>query len=95
MADHGEVEYATASGNDYPEHEGTYERFVQFSFLLTTLVITIVVGLAIGSVTHRWGTGIAVIMISPIAAGLGMITQSRLPSVVVLLLALAALALRT
>ena len=25
MADHGEVEYATADGNDYAEHEGTYE----------------------------------------------------------------------
>ncbi len=28
MADHGEVEYATADGNDYLEHEGTYERFL-------------------------------------------------------------------
>jgi hypothetical protein len=29
MADHGEVEYATATGNDYAEHEGTYRLFVQ------------------------------------------------------------------
>ena len=28
MADHGEVEYATADGNDYAEHEGTYEMFI-------------------------------------------------------------------
>src|SRR5882672_5639305 len=28
MADHGEVEYATAQGNDYAEHEGTYENFL-------------------------------------------------------------------
>ena len=27
MADHGEVEYATATGNDYAEHEATYECF--------------------------------------------------------------------
>jgi hypothetical protein len=28
MADHGEVEYATATGNDYPEHERMYRTFV-------------------------------------------------------------------
>ena len=28
MADHGEVEYATATGNDYAEHERTYRTFV-------------------------------------------------------------------
>ena len=28
MADHGNVEYATADGNDYPAHEQTYESFV-------------------------------------------------------------------
>jgi Bacterial aa3 type cytochrome c oxidase subunit IV len=29
MADHGGVEYATATGNDYAEHEGTYRMFLQ------------------------------------------------------------------
>jgi hypothetical protein len=28
MAEHREVEYATATGNDYTEHEGTYRLFV-------------------------------------------------------------------
>ncbi|MCC7347264.1 MAG: aa3-type cytochrome c oxidase subunit IV [Variibacter sp.] len=28
MAQHGEVEYATAQGNDYAEHEKTYRFFV-------------------------------------------------------------------
>jgi hypothetical protein len=28
MADHGELEYATATGNDYPAHELTYRSFV-------------------------------------------------------------------
>ena len=28
MADHGKVEYATAEGNDYALHEGTYRLFV-------------------------------------------------------------------
>jgi hypothetical protein len=28
MADHGQVEYAVADGNDYAEHERTYSMFV-------------------------------------------------------------------
>jgi hypothetical protein len=28
MADHGKVEYATADGNDYKEHEQTYRFFI-------------------------------------------------------------------
>ena len=28
MADHGELEYATATGNDVPAHEQTYRNFV-------------------------------------------------------------------
>ncbi len=27
MADHSEVAYTTADGNDYPAHEATYEGF--------------------------------------------------------------------
>jgi hypothetical protein len=28
MADHGDVEYATATGNDYAAHVRTYESFI-------------------------------------------------------------------
>ena len=28
MAEHSEVEYATATGNDYAAHESTYKMFV-------------------------------------------------------------------
>ena len=28
MAEHAEVEYAAATGNDYPAHEHTYRNFV-------------------------------------------------------------------
>ena len=28
MADHGQVEYATAQGNDLPAHVAMYDRFV-------------------------------------------------------------------
>ncbi len=29
MASHGKTEYGTAEGNDYPEHQWTYNLFVQ------------------------------------------------------------------
>lgn len=41
MADHGEVEYATATGNDYAEHEGTYRLFVK----LVKWNVIVIVGL--------------------------------------------------
>jgi aa3 type cytochrome c oxidase subunit IV len=40
MADHGEVEYATADGNDYAEHEATYEMFISMTkYMVGFLVI--------------------------------------------------------
>ena len=44
MADHGTVEYATATGNDLPAHERTYEGFVHLAFVGTLTVINIVLG---------------------------------------------------
>lgn len=31
MADHGEVQYSTADGNDYAEHERTYLLFLEMT----------------------------------------------------------------
>jgi hypothetical protein len=31
MADHGEVQYSTADGNDYPAHEATYALFLDMT----------------------------------------------------------------
>ncbi len=31
MADHGEIQYSTADGNDYQEHEHTYHLFLQLA----------------------------------------------------------------
>jgi hypothetical protein len=44
MADHREVEYATATGNDYAEHEGTYRLFLQITkagiiFIVVLLIL--------------------------------------------------------
>ena len=54
MADHGEVEYATAEGNDLPAHEANYESFIHFTVIGTVLVVNILVGLAIGGVLGHW-----------------------------------------
>jgi hypothetical protein len=46
MADHGEVQYATATGNDYPAHEQTYRNFVTLVKVLLSVVVIIIIGLA-------------------------------------------------
>ena len=47
MADHGEVEYATATGNDYAEHEGTYRSFLRLVKVTLAIIALIVIGMAI------------------------------------------------
>jgi hypothetical protein len=46
MADHGEVEYATATGNDYAEHENTYRFFVQLVKWGTLAVVAVLILMA-------------------------------------------------
>ena len=43
MADHGELEYATATGNDYAAHEQTYRNFITLVKvgLITAVVILV------------------------------------------------------
>ena len=43
MADHGRVEYATATGNDLPAHESTYKNFILIAFVSSALVISITI----------------------------------------------------
>lgn len=47
MADHSEVAYTTAEGNDYPAHEDTYETFLGLVKWGSIVVIAIVAGMAI------------------------------------------------
>ncbi len=47
MADHGEVEYATATGNDYPAHEQTYLSFLTLVKVVMVVVAAIVILMAI------------------------------------------------
>jgi hypothetical protein len=47
MADHSEVAYTTADGNDYIAHEATYEGFIKLVKYGTTAVALILILMAI------------------------------------------------
>jgi hypothetical protein len=46
MADHGELEYATATGNDYAAHEQTYRNFVTLVKGVVAVVAVILILMA-------------------------------------------------
>ncbi len=46
MADHGELQYATATGNDYPAHEQTYRSFLTLVKVAITVITIIVILMA-------------------------------------------------
>jgi hypothetical protein len=68
MADHGNVEYATATGNDYPAHEQSYERFVHFALVGILYVVTILFGLATGGVMGHWFLAATIFVIGLLGA---------------------------
>ncbi|NPU14894.1 MULTISPECIES: aa3-type cytochrome c oxidase subunit IV [Bradyrhizobium] len=47
MANHGEIAYSTADGNDYVAHEATYEGFIKLVKYGTIGVALIVILMAI------------------------------------------------
>jgi len=46
MSDHNEVAYSTADGNDYAEHEATYEFFIGLVKYGTATVVIILILMA-------------------------------------------------
>jgi hypothetical protein len=82
MADHGTVEYATATGNDYPAHESSYVRFVHFTTVGILYVITILFGLATGGVMDHWFLAATIFLIGPAGAVPAIFSGSKTPSVV-------------
>jgi Bacterial aa3 type cytochrome c oxidase subunit IV len=77
MADHGEVQYATATGNDMPAHEAGYSQFLQATFVGTAMVINILFGLTIGGVLGHWLPAAFILVASAVAAGISGWTGSR------------------
>ena len=91
MADHGEVQYSTADGNDYPAHEAAYSGFVHLALVGSIAVICIILGLAISALTSHWLIGVFVTFgLAPVAFIHGMATGSKTSSFVAFALALLA-----
>jgi len=82
MAEHGTVEYATATGNDYASHENTYERFVQFTFVGIIHVVNILLGLATGGVMGHWLAALLIFIIAVLGAVPGFVSGSKTSSYV-------------
>ena len=81
MADHGEIQYATAAGNDLQAHEAGYSQFVQATFVGMAAVVNILFGLAIGGVLGHWLPAASILVAAIIAAGISAWTGSRAVSI--------------
>jgi hypothetical protein len=86
MADHGTVEYATATGNDYPAHEQTYESFVKYAFDGSIHVINLLLALTVGGVLGHWFMAIPVFLIAIIGLVAALGSGSKVPSYVAFVL---------
>lgn len=86
MADHGTVEYATATGNDYPAHEQTYESFVKYAFDGSIHVINLLLALTVGGVLGHWLMAIPVFLIAIIGLVAALGSGSKTPSYVAFVL---------
>jgi Bacterial aa3 type cytochrome c oxidase subunit IV len=84
MSDHGEVQYATAAGNDMPAHETGYEMFLQGTFVLTASVINILFGLTIGGVLGHWLPAALIIIFGVIAGTITAWTGSKTVSLLMI-----------
>jgi len=94
MADHGEVEYATATGNDYAEHDATFHGFMRFVEVGIFTISTILVGLALIGVKEAIGLGVVIVVAGSIAGVVGLVSGSGWkPPGVMLVVSLIALAL--
>ncbi len=82
MAEHGTVEYATATGNDLPAHENSYQRFVHFTFIGILYVVTILFGLATGGVMGHWFMAAAIFIIGVLGVVPALASGSKTSSYV-------------
>lgn len=88
MADHGEVEYATARGNDYPAHEQQYETFVHIAVIGICHIVSVVLALVIGTVLDHLAIMVFILIAATIIAAHGLLTGVRVPSAVMVIISL-------
>lgn len=92
MADHDEVQYASATGNDYPAHEQQYESFTHIVIIGICHVVNIVLALAIGTVIGNIGVMVGILIVATLVAMHGLFTGERIPSGVMVLISILLLA---
>ena len=92
MASHGTTEYSTATGNDYPAHEATYETFVNLVLVGIVYVVSICLGLTIGGVHGNWLVGGGIIFFGSLTAVWSLMTGTKVPSYVIVVLGFLGLA---
>ena len=92
MAAHGTPEYSTATGNDYPTHESTYQGFTFLVLVGICFLVSISIALAVGGVKGAWGTEAALIIVATIVAVHGLMARAKVPSYIMAVIALFALA---
>jgi hypothetical protein len=92
MDAHGTPEYSTAAGNDYAAHESTYKGFVFLVLVGICYVVSISIALAVGGVKGAWGTEAALIILATIVAAHGLMSGAKVPSTIMVVLSLLALA---
>ena len=93
MADHGQVEYATAAGNDLAAHESTYRNFTLLAFIGCAHAASVVIGLAIVGTTSHWLVAIGLMILASFVAVHGLAFGAKAPSGVMIVVSLLALAL--
>ncbi|MBS9476678.1 aa3-type cytochrome c oxidase subunit IV [Ancylobacter radicis] len=93
MADHGAPEYATADGNDYAAHKGTYQFFVKSTLVSTVSLCCFMIAFAIGGVNGHWGLFTLGTLASVAVAAVGLASDTGKPSLLFGLLGLLLLTL--
>ncbi len=84
MAEHGKTEYATATGNDYAEHEATYLNVMKLTKVGTVAVLAGVVALAIHGTTNSIFWSVFGVVAALITLFYGLFKDTVVPTAVVL-----------
>ncbi|MCK0198384.1 aa3-type cytochrome c oxidase subunit IV [Ancylobacter sp. 6x-1] len=82
MADHGTPEYATATGNDYAAHQGTYKFFVKLTLVSTLALVGLMISLAIGGVNGHWGLSSLGVLALLVTTAIGFASDTGRPALV-------------
>ena len=84
MAEHGRTEYATATGNDYAEHEATYRNVMRLTKVGTVAVLAGVVALGIHGTTDLITWSIVGVIAALLTLFYGLFKDTVVPAAVVL-----------